>query len=84
MKKKIFIIGITVILVMLFEPFLFFWLGYFSGWIAKIIIGKYLISGFDIFNIHISLNQIPLLAGILSWIGSFFKTYHYNNNNNNN
>ena len=70
--KILGIIG-SIILLIFIEPFLVFWLCYFSGWIAKITIGKWIIAGFAIFNIPIKLNQIPLLAGILGWIGSFFK-----------
>ena len=54
------------------EPFLFFWLGYFVGWLSKLMIGTHLITGLQLIHIPIELNQIPLLAGTLAWVGSFF------------
>ena len=62
-----------IILLIFVAPFLTFWLCYFTGWIAKIIIGNYLVAGFSILKIDLPLDKIPLLAGTLGWIGSFFK-----------
>ena len=70
--KVLGIIG-AIILALFIEPFLIFWLCYFGGWIAKIVIGKWIIAGLALLNIYIEPNQIPLLAGILGWIGGFFK-----------
>lgn len=69
------IIGlITLIIVIIFiAPWLSFWLAYFGGWIAKITIGKYLVSGFSLIGLNLSIDSIPLLAGTLGWIGGFFK-----------
>lgn len=76
--------AIFLIIALIFiEPWLIFWLCYFSGWLAKILIGKYLIAGFNLFNISITLDKIPLLAGTLGWIGSFFKSLgNFNKNHN--
>lgn len=63
-------------------PWLAFWLAYFGGWIAKIVIGKYLVQGLAMLGLNITLDQIPLLAGVLGWIGGFFKTAAIKNNNN--
>lgn len=63
-------------------PWLAFWLAYFGGWIAKIVIGKYLVQGLAMLGLNITLDQIPLLAGVLGWIGGFFKTTITKNNNN--
>lgn len=67
----LFSLGIIIIFVV---PWLSFWLAYFSGWIAKITIGNQLVNGLNLIGIIISKDQIPLLAGILGWIGGFFKT----------
>ena len=65
---------ISLIIVIIFVvPWLSFWLAYFGGWIAKIIIGNQLVNGLELIGIIISKDQIPLLAGILGWIGGFFK-----------
>lgn len=63
-----------VIGIIFVAPWLSFWLAYFGGWIAKIIIGNQLVNGLELIGIIISKDQIPLLAGILGWIGGFFKT----------
>lgn len=65
---------ISLVIVIIFVvPWLSFWLAYFGGWIAKITIGNQLVNGLELIGIIISKDQIPLLAGILGWIGGFFK-----------
>lgn len=76
-------IGIIVFSIF-FLPWLDFWLAYFGGWIAKIIIGTYLVEGLNYLHINVPLNKIPLLAGCLGWIGGFFQGIKFNTNNNNN
>jgi len=78
-RDNLYKVLIFFIIFFLIEPFLFFWFGYFVGWIAKITIGKVLIEGLSLVHISIALNQIPLLAGTLSWIGSFFYQFKINN-----
>lgn len=80
--KGLSILGIIGLLILIFfiAPWVSFWLAYFGGWIAKITIGKYLVSGFKLFGITIPINKIPLVAGVLGWIGGFFKTFKYNKN----
>jgi len=63
---------LVIILVIIFKPFLLFWLGYFSGWLAKIVIGKYIVAWFRLFGITLPLESIPLFAGVVAWIASFF------------
>ena len=63
---------LVIILVIIFKPFLLFWLGYFAGWLAKIFIGKYIVAWFGLFGITLSLESIPLFAGVVAWIASFF------------
>ena len=75
---------ITSILLALFLlPFLSFWFGYFIGWISKILIGSYIVTAFNLIHIQITLDQIPLIGGLLCWIGCFFGNFHINNKNNN-
>ena len=73
------IIGLIILSVFI-APWLSFWLAYFGGWIAKIVIGDYLVKGFALLGIVIPLNKIPLLAGVLGWIGNFFKNTVKSNN----
>ena len=73
---------ILTIIIALVSPWIWFWVCYFSGWLAKILIGDKLIEGFALLGITLPLEKIPLLAGILGWIGSFFKSSSVSNNNN--
>lgn len=66
------ILILIVIALMLFAPFLTFWLCYFCGWIAKITIGSLLCQSLSLIGIQIIPSQIPLLAGGLGWIAGFF------------
>lgn len=67
------VIGV-VVLVLFIQPWLSFWLAYFCGWIAKLVIGKYLVAGLALLKFDIPLDKIPLVAGVLGWVGSFFKS----------
>lgn len=64
---------IAVAIYLIIAPFLIFWLSYVGGIIAQFVIGKVLINGLALIGINIGINQIPLLAGTLGWIASFFK-----------
>jgi len=71
---------ITIILLLLLGigfiiiyPWLAFWFAYLGGILAKIFIGQELVAGFALLGINISIEQIPLIAGTLGWIGGFFK-----------
>lgn len=67
----IFLLAILVIL----EPLLIFWLGYFSGWITKIMIGDKICKAFLVaFGVSIEPSILPWIGGALAWIGSFFKS----------
>ena len=89
MKKKILDAdigcgGLIILFVftIIILPWIAFWLAYFGGWIAKLVIGKYLVQGLAFLGINITLDQIQLLAGVLGWIGEFFKTIITRNSNN--
>ena len=66
---------IALIIILIFiAPWVSFWLAYFGGWISKIVIGNYIVKGFALLGITVPLDKIPLLAGVLGWIGGFFKS----------
>lgn len=69
------VIGIIIVFIIaiIIMPFVSFVLGYFLGWIAKLVIGKWLVAGFALLRLPIELNDIPLLAATLGWIGSYFR-----------
>lgn len=71
-----FLTGILIFIITLFiAPWVSFWICYFEGWIAAKVIGVELVRGLAIFGITIPISQIPLFAGILGWIGGFFKNF---------
>ena len=63
-----------IILAVFIAPWISFWLAYFGGWVAKITIGDQLVLALNFLNISINKESIPLLAGGLGWVGSFFKS----------
>lgn len=69
----IFLPAILVIL----KPLVIFWLGYFSGWIAKIMIGDKICKAFLVaFGVSIEPSVLPWIGSALAWVGSFFKSIH--------
>lgn len=69
-----FLILILMLIGLLFVlPWISFWLAYLGGWIAAKVIGAKIVEGLAIFGIMIPVSKIPLLAGTLGWIGTFFK-----------
>ena len=65
----------VVAILLLIMPFINFWLAYFGGWLAKIIIGGKLAAALNLlFNTtYFTAEMLPMMAGALGWIGSFFK-----------
>jgi len=63
-----------------FASWLSFWVCYLGGIVTKIVIGKYIVAGMSILGLNITLDQIPLIAGTLGWIGGFFKSYSIGKN----
>ena len=79
------IFGIIVFLVVMIilQPALLFWLGYFSGWLAKLIIGTKLVAAINmVFGTAFTADMLPMIGGALGWIGGFFKSIHTASNNN--
>ena len=71
------IVGVIafLIVVIIIQPALLFWLGYFSGWLAKLVIGTKLITAINmVFGTAFTADMLPIIGGALGWIGSFFKS----------
>ena len=80
------IVGVIAFLVVaiIIEPALLFWLGYFSGWLAKLVIGTKLVTAINIvFGTTFTADMLPMIGGALGWIGGFFKSVRTIKNNNN-
>ena len=78
------IVGIIVflIVVIIIESALLFWFGYFSGWLAKLIIGTKLVTAINmVFGTAFTADILPMIGGALGWIGSFFKSIRTASNN---
>ena len=72
---------IVIIIIMVFiAPLITFWCAYLGGWIAKVTIGKYIVAGFKMFGITMPIDKIPLVAGFIGWLGSFFTTINSSSN----
>ena len=60
--------GILAILAIIFiVPLLVFGIGWVMGWISSIVIGDAIVSGFGAIGIHFAKEQIPVIAGAISW-----------------
>ena len=64
-----------LVVVIIIEPALLFWLGYFSGWLAKLVIGTKLVTAINmVFGTAFTADMLPMIGGALGWIGGFFKS----------
>lgn len=71
----IFGVIVFIIVVIIIKPALIFGLGYFSGWLAKLIIGTKLVTAVNmVFGTAFTADMLPMIGGALGWIGSFFKS----------
>ena len=80
------IVGVIafLIVVIIIQPALLFWLGYFSGWLAKLVIGTKLVTAINMaFGTAFTADMLPMIGGALGWIGGFFKSVRIIKNNNN-
>ena len=71
------IVGIIafLIVVIIIQPALLFWLGYFSGYLAKLVIGTKLVTAINmVFGTAFTADMLPMIGGALGWIGGFFKS----------
>lgn len=65
---------VLVILILIFQPFLCYLIGWITGHFIKWIFGATFISGLALLGINIAPDSIPLFCGVLGVIGSFFKS----------
>lgn len=76
---KVVLSIITAVLFIVFAavalPFVNYWCAYFGGWIASLTIGVELSNTLnDVFGVsYFTPEQIPAIAGLLGWVGGFFK-----------
>ena len=80
------IVGVIafLIVVIIIQPALLFWLGYFSGWLAKLVIGTKLVTAINmVFGTTFTADMLPMIGGALGWIGGFFKSVRTIKKNNN-
>ena len=78
------IVGIITFFVVaiIIKPALLFWLGYFSGWLAKLVIGTKLVTAINmVFGTAFTADMLPMIGGALGWIGGFFKSISTTSNN---
>lgn len=69
------VMAIAILVVaLIIGPLVTFWLGYFSGWLAKIIIGAKLCEALGYVGLTVTPNMLPWIGAALAWIGSFFKS----------
>ena len=66
----------TMILLVVIMPFINFWLAYFGGWIASLVVGGPLCEALNTMfgTTRFIPSMIPWIAGGLGWIVSYFKT----------
>lgn len=66
------LIAVTVIIM----PFISFWLAYFGGWLASLVIGNPLCNALNVLfaTDRFEPSMLPWIAGAFGWIGSYFKT----------
>ena len=79
------IVGVIAFFVVaiIIQPALLFWLGYFSGWLAKLVIGTKLVTAINmVFGTAFSADMLPMIGGALGWIGGFFKSIRTASNDN--
>ena len=79
------IVGVIAffIVAIIIEPALLFWLGYFGGWLAKLVIGTKLVTAINmVFGTAFTANMLPMIGGALGWIGGFFKSIRTASNDN--
>lgn len=71
---------IMIILFIIFSSAIAFGIGYFGGWLAEITIGTKIAEGLNLlFNTnYFTKDMLPMIAGTLTWIGSFFKSINFN------
>ena len=65
-----------VVVLFIFAPWISYWLAYFGGWLASIVVGTTLCDALNTLfdTVRFTPDMLPKMAGALGWIGSFFKS----------
>lgn len=69
--------GVLLLIVLLiFAPWISYWLSYFGGWITSLVVGATLCDALNTLfdTTRFTPDMLPQMAGALGWIGSFFKS----------
>ena len=74
----------SIAVIIILEPLLIFWLGYFSGWLTKIMVGTQVCLALNTtFGTSFTPDILPWIGGALGWVGRFFKSVHTSRNKSN-
>lgn len=66
---------LTLIIMMIILPALYFLGGWITGWLLKITIGNICIDAFNMtFGASFDKHDLPTICATLGWVGSFFKS----------
>ena len=78
MKTFFAVIGAigSVALLVLIMPFISFWIAYFGGWLASLVIGGPLCNALNTLcgTDRFIPEMLPWIAGAFGWIGGYFKS----------
>jgi len=68
--------GLLIIAIVLFVvgPFINFIIGWITGWLISNTFAATFLTGLDFLGITLTINEIPILCGVLNVIGNFFKS----------
>ena len=74
MKNDIDIGGwiVAMIIVLIFQPLICYWLGYLGGIFATWFVGERLVEGLSYLGLTITTHQIPMITGALAVFGGYF------------
>lgn len=64
---------LTALFAALITPVVCFGVGWLIGMVAKLLIGNLIVNTCLLLNIHIAINDLPVLCGLLNFIGFFFR-----------
>lgn len=73
-ENILYTIGILITLYLV-SPLIYFGFGYVTGLVIKLTIGRWVIEGLSIVGVYITMQQIPILCGVLSLISMFFSSF---------
>lgn len=65
---------VLLVVMIVIDPLITFWLGFFGGWLAQIIIGAKLCEALAYLGLTVTPEMLPWIGAALAWIGGFFKS----------